>query len=64
MRYKFNTDERTPWRFALRKAVKDGLNYEEYLGKTPMGAKELQNLEDSDNEEGITQISPGMKNKY
>ena len=29
-----------------------------------MGAKDLYNIEDSDNEERIEQISPGMKNKY
>ena len=38
-------------------------NYEDNIGKTPMGANGLQKVEDVDGEEGISpdDINPGMK---
>ena len=59
----FNPEEhvelvcRTSRRFALGKAVKDGLNYEDNFGKTPMGAKGLYKVENSNNEKRKKQIS-------
>ena len=54
---------RTVRHFALGKAGEDDQNYEDNIGKTPMGANGLQKVEDLNGEEGISpnNINPGMK---
>ena len=49
--------------FTLRKAGKNDKNYEDNIGKTPMGANGLQKVEDLNGEEGISpeNISPRVK---
>ena len=66
-RNRFNPEEhvglgcRTPKRFTLGKAVKDGKNYEDNIGNTPMGANGLQEIEDLNNEGRNKQVSSGVR---
>ena len=47
----------------MGKAGEDDQNFEDNIGKTPMGANSLQKVEDLKGEKGISpdNISPGMK---
>ena len=49
--------------FWLGEGGEDDQNYEDNIGKTPMGANGLQKVEDLDGKEGISpdNINPGMK---